>query len=137
MSGITSMIGKWIGELPVADVLKQRLELVKEQYESLEAEVAKLRDENSVLRHRVTELESSLRNVAVDAEFIELRGALFKKEPNGSFHDAVYCPRCKGPMSSLEGAVPYRCSQCKTMVDFTGDELNAVRKELVATRPDH
>ena len=99
MSGITSMIGKWIGELPVADVLKQRLELVKEQYESLEAEVAKLRDENSVLRHRVTELESSLRNVAVDAEFIELRGALFKRKPNGSFHDAVYCPRCKGPMS--------------------------------------
>jgi hypothetical protein len=104
--------------------------LIREQAQLTEAENARLRDENQRLQRRVLELEAQVNARRQLDEFVECRGALFKRKPTGGFQEAVYCPRCRGPMMSLQSAVPFRCAPCKVSVNFTGRELQAVMQEL-------
>ena len=118
-----------VGTLATNDVLRERLALMASQAEGLEKEKARL-------EARVTQLESQLEAAlqqlasAREAEdFVEHRGALFKRS-GGAYAKAVYCPRCKISVASMESVLPYHCGRCHWMADFTGSELDRVMAEL-------
>ncbi len=129
--GVIDTIDKWITERGSASVLDKHLALVREQAQSLEKQVVELRSANESLTARCAELERALALKSQTEEFIEHRGAYFKRRANGEFHEAVYCPDCRGPMTSLQDALPYRC-KCGRGVDFTGGDLKSIMSELGA-----
>jgi len=128
--GIIEYIDKLIAERGSATVLRERLALLKEQAQPVLDEAAQLREENATLKQRVAQLEAELSAKARRDEFVEHRGALFKLNPRGGYHQAVFCPKCLGPMSSTDHLVDYSCESCRLSVDFTGRQLSAVLSEL-------
>ena len=62
--------------------------------------------------------------------FIEHRGALFQRQEKARYLASVYCPRCRGPMTSLKGTMPYQCRPCEVRLDFTARDLPALIAEL-------
>src|SRR5687767_554652 len=104
---LTDAIERLITEHGSAAILRERLLFLGEQAKTLEKE-------NVDLKKRVTELEkltgslaSQLQSKTKEAEFIEHRGAYFKRKPDGSYHRAVYCPICRNPTGSLMDQLPY------------------------------
>jgi hypothetical protein len=63
-------------------------------------------------------------------EFVEARGALFKRKPGGGYHEVVYCPSCKMPLSSFGGEFPYVCDKCQVCLDFFLKDVPTILKEL-------
>jgi hypothetical protein len=130
MGTVTDLLTKLITEAPLSAVLRERIELAKEQAQALEREVARLREENRTQKLRLEELDGTVASSVTAGQFVEHRGALFKRRASGGYHDAVFCPSCQCPMSSLEGRLPYNCSRCHILVDFIGADLKRVMKEL-------
>lgn len=128
--GLMDMIERAINEHGSAAILRERILLIREQAQLTEAENVRLREENQCLQRRVLELEAQVNARRQQDEYVECRGALFKRKPTGGFHEAVYCPQCRLPMSSLQDVIPFRCGNCKVSMNFTGRELQAVLQEL-------
>ena len=100
---------------------------------ALMTENAELKQYVATFKLRVAEVES--RHVQARAEtyqFLEHRGAAFKRKPEGGYEPTVYCRLCHGPMVSVEGELPYRCAPCNSMVDFSRQELSRIIGELNA-----
>jgi hypothetical protein len=127
---LISAITRILGEIPTNSALRQRVELLKDQAAALERRVKDLEQDNAQLRSRVKEFEESDADRAVSFDFVEHRGALFKRKPGGGYERAVYCPKCQVSTSSLEKMLPYHCGACRWCADFTGRELDEVLKEL-------
>ncbi len=128
--GLLDAIEKLINERGSAAIMRERLALIREQAQVLEKQIAQLQQENAALKDRVSDLERQVSSAAASAEFIECQGALFKRKPTGGYHLAVYCPRCRGPMISLEDEIPFHCGPCGVSVNFTGRNLRSVMAEL-------
>lgn len=128
--GLLDLIEKAINEHGSAAIMKERLELIREQVQAREKQIANLEDENTALRRRVAQLEGQLVAKTALEEFVECRGALFKRKAGGGFHQAVFCPRCRGPMMSLMDETPFHCGPCKVSVSFAGHQLREVMREL-------
>ena len=125
-----SAINDLITEHGSAAIMRERLALIREQAQALEKQVAELQGENTNLKRRVAELNAQVLTKTELDEFVECRGALFKRKPGGGYHNAVFCPDCQKPMSSLMGDLPYNCHKCHRSVDFTGNDLPNVMREL-------
>jgi hypothetical protein len=123
-------INKLITERGSAAVMDKHLAFVRDQAIALEKQVLQLQEENTTLKQRVAKLEHEAASRAAEQEFVECRGALFKRKTGGGYHYAVYCPRCRMPMMSLMDELPFNCGACRSGVNFTGHELSAVMREL-------
>lgn len=119
-----------LADIPTNAVLRERIVFIREQAEALEKQIAQCEQENTGLKKRVAQLENALAAVAKADEFVECRGALFKRKPTGGYDLAVYCPSCRGPMISIRGITPFVCTKDSTSVNFTGNSLSAVMREL-------
>ena len=126
---LVDLIDRAINERGSAAILRERLVFIQEQAQALEKKVVELEKENADLKKRERELEQQLATKTARDDFVECRGALFKRKPAGGYHRAVYCPRCQGPMMSLLN-MPYHCNACHVSVDFTGCQLETVMREL-------
>jgi hypothetical protein len=124
-----SRILELLSDIPTNAVLRERLALIREQAEIQERKLGEARNENAKLKERVATLEKTLSAQTAREEFVEHRGALFKRKAEGGYHRAVFCPKCHGPMASPMRSAPYFC-QCGTFVDFTGRQLESVMREL-------
>lgn len=129
MGAIADILSALLGDVSVTAVQRERLALAKDRVEVLEQENVRVVKENDRLKRRNTELEAEIAEGAKSKEFVEHRGAMFKRKSGGGYHQAVYCPSCFLPMSSLQGVLPYHCS-CSVAVDFTGNDLKGVMLEL-------
>ncbi len=82
----------WLSDLlkdyPALTVARERLALEETKRADLETENARLREENSRLQHE----NESLRGQVPTLEFVESRGALFKRKRDGSFEPIAFCP---------------------------------------------
>lgn len=102
-------IERLITEHGSAAILKERIALASDQHAALEKKLLdselreeNLRSENASLRldletalEKIRNLEEKLkREIERSNQFVESNGAFFKKNPNGGYHAAVYCPRC-------------------------------------------
>src|SRR5262245_7505836 len=128
--GLLDLIERAITERGSAAIMRERLDLIRDQAQALDNKVATLEQENTALKKGVGELEGQLAAKTAREEFVECRGALFKRKPMGGYHLAVYCPQCRGPMMSLIDRTPFTCGPCKVSVSFTGHQLRAVMGEL-------
>lgn len=118
-----------VGTAATNSVLKERINLFVEEAQRMEKENERLQKRTSELEEQ---LRAALQKLAASRqadEFVEHRGALFKRTGNG-YVKAVYCPVCKVSTGSLEGEVPFYCHRCDWMADFTGYELDSVMAGL-------
>ncbi len=133
--GLLNNIQTLINEHGSSTILRERLSLLKDQIEMLEKENLDLKATLSDIRIENTKLREQISNQLSSEQFVEFRGGLFKPKPNGSFHKAVYCPKCKSPMSFLHGENHYACSSCYIYLDFSRKQLNKVIEELIEENP--
>ena len=132
LTSIAAQINKLITEHGSAEVLAKHLAFIRDQAQSLEKENVDLKKRVSELEELTRKLTGELQAKAVGEEFIKHRGVLFRKFPAGGYEDSAYCPHCKGPMFSLMGATPFKCTRCSFVAGFTGTELKTkVLAELV------
>ena len=128
--GLLDAIDKLIKERGSAAIMQERLNLLRDQAQALEKKLAEFQTENDALKKRVGELEAQIAVKTARDEFVECRGALFKKKATSGYHEAVYCPDCRSPMMSLDKELPFHCSPCKRSIGFTGYDLPEVMGEL-------
>jgi regulator of replication initiation timing len=129
MGALSDIISK-LGDIPTVAVLRERVAFAAEQAKTLEKKVEDLERENAALKQENTRLNAELAAKTREEQFVEHRGALFKRKPEGGYHLAVYCPRCHSSTSSLHGA-PYACTeQCWWIGEFSQRELAKVISEL-------
>ena len=129
--GIISDIRGTLKEIPLSDIIRERLIMAERDIEKLEKENVNLKEENSRLKKENNELNERLARLTIAKdEFVEAHGALFKHKPGGGYHETVYCPGCKMPLSSFGGDFPYSCDKCSVHLDFYLKDLPTILKEL-------
>lgn len=102
----------------------------KDRVASLERELDQLRREVSGLRKVVSDLERKVAAGLVEEDFVEYRGALFKRDSAGEFYEKVFCPACREPMKSPQNELNFNCRNCQTWVNIKGHELPEVMLKL-------
>ena len=121
-----------INEHGSSTILKERLELLRDQLRLLESENEQLR----VALESERAESARLRALVPDARFVEHRGAKFKRKPSGGFDGSVYCPSCELGMATIPGAnMPFTCGKCKALSGFTERELKNVLVEVETEYP--
>lgn len=124
-------IERWITEHGSATVLKEHLALLQAKLGTLKDEIAKLERDNADLRAKLSEATAQLATSSHASEFVEERGALFKRKPGGGFQTAVYCPHCRQSTSSFPPGEEFNC-KCGWFSAFTERELPNVLQDLNA-----
>lgn len=122
-------IERLITEHGSAAILKERNSLLRDQIDILKSEFTKLDRENSDLKRRNAELEKRLAASEENEQFVEERGALFKRRPQGGYHNAVYCPKCRQSASPFPPGEEFNCT-CGWFSAFTEDELPTIMRSL-------
>ena len=133
--GLGKMLEKLINEHGSAVILKERLELMKDQAIAVENENTNLKAKNATLTRRVTQLASEnamlhsrLARSQKAEDFVEYEGAAFKRRADGTFHQTIYCPIHHLPASAMDGVCPYMCPQkdCGWTSPITPNTLKSV-----------
>lgn len=109
---------------------KEHISLLEAQLSKLEKEKVDLEEENAQLKETINKMKIELAKLSVHEEFVEHRGAVFKRKPKGGYHLAVYCPECHISTSSLENFFPYHCDRCGWNATFGERQLESIIKEL-------
>lgn len=127
---IFDAVGSLLGSLPLNEVLRERFALVQDQIKGMETELVNLKAENAQLKKENAKLKEELLVNSESQDFIESRGALFKRIPSGGFDPDAYCKFCRIPMVSLQGYLPFKCTSCNRTVNFTGRDLRGIVSKL-------
>jgi hypothetical protein len=120
---------KFIVEHGSAAVRGDHIALLRDQLQAAEKQIEKLEAENASLKEKLSKCEAKLEALSRGEEFVEHRGALFKRKPEGGYHLTVYCPHCRKVAGTIDRNFPYSC-RCGWAVDFTPADLERVLKEL-------
>lgn len=124
-----------INEHGSSAVLRERLLLLREQIEKLTNEITDLNKKLSDSQAEIVKLQKQLSEKTASEEYIEHRGALFKRKPSSGYDNTVYCPLCRVPLASFGNVLPFHCSRCSIQLNFTGEDLPSVLKELLEKNP--
>lgn len=135
MSELLSTLGSLIsslGNVQSAAVLKEHVALLRSKLEFIQDRVIALEAENARLIGRNAELEQEAVRQAASAQFVESRGALFKRLAGGEYSETPYCPVCHSAMWAFESMFPFECGNqsCKRIAGFKGGELKEVLSRL-------
>jgi len=124
-------IERLITEHGSAAILRERLALLADQAKAQEKLLADSQRRVTELEQENSQLQQKLAATERAEEFVEHRGALFKRKPDGSYHHAVYCPLCHKPTGSLIDEMVYSCTEsCGWVGTFTPRDLPKVMSEL-------
>src|SRR2546425_5062423 len=88
---------KFIVEHGSAVVRGDHIALLREQLQIAEKQIAKLEKENTDLKTKLAAAERK----TIPEEFVEFRGALFKRNNSGGYHFTVYFPNCRRVASTI------------------------------------
>jgi hypothetical protein len=92
--------------------------------------VSSLPDKVEELEERIAKLEGGYK---ASQEFMEMDGALFKRNPDNSWQQAVFCPRCKTSTELFPGPIGgnvFVCASCDWGSPFTDMELPEILQRL-------
>jgi hypothetical protein len=110
---------------------------MREQLISIQDRYIAVVKENETLKERCTALEQQcaefLRQTAseTESEFVDYRGAKFRRLPDGTLDHQVYCPKCRNPMPTpAEVFLPYRCAPCHYLSHLKGFDFPAVLEQV-------
>ena len=113
-----------------AEVLRERIALLNAQLKHLVEIASQAEKEKADLAPRVVQLDQELASYRVREQFVEHRGALFKRKPSGGYIEAVYCPKCKTSVGSIDSEMPFWCGACKWSSPFMSGQLTDILTEL-------
>jgi len=130
MTTLLDAFEKLITEHGSSAILRDRIELLRDQAAAVEKDLRECRTRCAELEKLKSALQVSLHEMRAIGQFVEHRGGLFKRKASGGFHEAVYCPSCRKPMFSLDDQLPYDCASCQIILDFNGSELPSVLEEV-------
>jgi len=131
LTKLSSTITEIASELPTNSALRERISFVNDQLNDLKERIKNLEKENTQIKKENTELHKKIKEQSIFfEEFVEHRGALFKRKLGSGYHLAVYCPICKIPAGSFRHNVPFVCAKCNWFSTFTGAELENIINEL-------
>ncbi len=123
-------IAEFLKEFSVSGILRERLLKLDAEIDRISKENIELKKENAECAKKLREVSEKYKELVETCEdFKEYKGALFKRRPEGGYHEAVYCPRCKIAMSAKALGSPFRCF-CGFTTHFNKIALNAILKEL-------
>ncbi len=128
--GLLADLQNLLNEHGSASILKERLALFMDKVAKLEAEKRDFVEALADIQIQNTKLHKQLKTQAVADEFTEHRGMLFKVNPLGGYHQAVFCPSCRMPMGTLTEDMPLFCGRCDIQSIFNSQELPLILKEL-------
>jgi hypothetical protein len=129
--GLFADIQALINEHGSATIMKERLALMADKAKVLEEQIVQLQRKVAALEEDKRNLNSKLSAASRAEEFVEHRGALFKRKPEGGYHLAVYCPICHKPTGALDSDFTYGCTErCGWVGTFTPRDLEKIMKEL-------
>ena len=133
--GLFSEIQNLINEHGSSSILRERLALLGDKADAMEKENKELKKQIHQQSAKIHELEHQLVNQRMADEFVEHRGALFKRKPSGGYHHAAYCPACRIALSSIEPFAPFFCNTCEFTSHFTGHDLPSILIEVEKENP--
>lgn len=128
--GLFELVRELINEHGSSTVLRERLLLLQDKAAKVEEE---LRDCKARLAEALEEQAqhgARPKEPASPAEYVEYRGAAFKRKFGGGYDDCPVCPRCFHGMASVAGLHNYRCVPCDHRADFTGTRLPQILREM-------
>jgi len=130
-----SVFTEIVKEIPLSAVLKERLTLAEVEMSGLKQANARLTTENQILRSDLSKAREEIQrhNQILQGEFVEYRGALFKRKPGGGYVDDAFCRQCHNPMVSIH-RTPFQCVRCNVMVNFGSWDLPKIVTELPPTK---
>lgn len=128
--GVLSDFNDLLTGIPVNAVLRERINLFKDKLQILEEQKAHLIEELNSLRQSLAEAKKQLAAYAVTEQYLEHRGAAFKRKAGGGFHAAVYCPACHVSTAPFPPGAEYNCSRCNWHSQFVEADLGKILKEL-------
>lgn len=102
------------------------LALLHGQQTALEQQNIDLKQKFADAENQNRQLQQQLSALTARQQFVERRGALFKRKSPLGYHECVYCPGCLGPMFSLEDIAPCHCSVCNRTLGITGEQLPSI-----------
>ena len=117
-------------DLPSSLVLKERVVHLNDRLGMLQKRVTELEQENARMKQEHHKMAAEIEKFSVKEEFVEHRGALFKRKPGGGYRLNVYCPSCHRPTASLHNLAAFSCSKCYWHATFTGKQLESIMAEL-------
>lgn len=130
ITDLLASIDKMIIERGSAAILRERIIQLREEIERLVQENNRLQTELGTAKTESNQLRAALQQKTVPNEYLEHRGILLRRLPNGNIQDEIYCPDCKKPMVSHEQLLPFQCSKCGFAANFTGCDLRRIIKEV-------
>lgn len=125
--GIFDNIKNILIELPVSDILRERLLLLEAQIKIIEEENINLKKKNTELLRNLNRIEKELADIRATEQFIEHRGMLFKRKAGGGYHKAAFCPLCRAPMGFFVEF--YTCDRCN-ISPINAPDIETVLREL-------
>lgn len=125
-------IERFITEHGSAAVLKEHVAFLRDKLDMLKKRIESLEEKNAHLVELTAELEKYKARQEASAQFVEARGALFKRLPSGEYAKTPYCPLCHSAMHSPDIFYTFQCGNqsCKQIAAFEGRHLNEVLHEL-------
>jgi ATP-dependent protease HslVU (ClpYQ) ATPase subunit len=144
---LVDLAEKAINEHGSAQLQKERVEYLRERINDtvvpLEKKNIELEKENIELKEQILKLTQEKDSLAekqqYENNYVRFRGVYFEKKKSGGYRsDAVYCPKCKGPMFSMQNMTEFHCNQCHVTANFTGRQLKQgnIIKELEEEYPN-
>ena len=122
---------KLLNEHGSSEILRERLALLRDQTQALEKENVELKKSVTDLEDRNRNLAAQLKAQARSEEFVERRGVLFKRNPAGGYHEAVYCPICYSTLGTIHPELPYACRKsCGFIFDINRAEMLRILADL-------
>ena len=125
-------IERFITEHGSAAVLKEHVSFLRVQLDVIEKHVENLEAKNADLVRHAAELEEYKARQEAATQFVESRGAFFKRLPGGDYAKTPYCPLCHSAMYSPDVFYAFQCGNqsCKQIAGFEGHQLKEVLDEL-------
>ena len=81
-------------------------------------------------RRVAAQLHAKIAADATTDKFVEHLGALFKRKPDGEYHLAVYCPKCRSSTFSGAGGTNVFACACGWKANFGFRNLERVMQDL-------
>jgi len=121
--GLLENIQILINEHGSSAVLRERLLLLREQIEKLTNEITDLNKKLSDSQAEIVKLQKQLSEKTASEEYVEHKGALFKRKSSGGYDSTVYCPLCRVPLASFQNVLPYHCSRFSVTPEMLSAKL--------------
>ena len=127
---ITSEIERWITEHGSAAILEKHLAFFRDIANRAEKEKAELQNQLAECKKENEKVAAQLESYRRSEEFVECRGALFKRKKGGGYVHAVYCPTHKVSCAPFPPGESFCCPQCSWFSSFRESQLGVVLQEI-------